>query len=127
MADVMEIGKRLVELVRAQKFGQAIDELYADDIVSIEAHGNEEMPARKEGIEAIRAKTEWWVGAHDIHAMDVEGPYPNGDRFGVVMGIDVTGKEGPMAGQRMRFKEICLYTVRDGKIAEESFFYHMGE
>lgn len=126
MADVMEIGKRLIELVQAQKFTQAIDELYADDIVSIEARGDEKMPARMEGIKAIRGKTEWWVGCHEIHGVEAEGPFPNADRFAVVMGIDVTAKEGPMAGQRMTFKEVCLYTVRDGKIAEEAFFYHMG-
>ncbi len=126
MADVMKIGHRLIELVKAQKFTQALDELYADDVVSIEARGDETMPARMEGIKAIRGKADWWIGCHEIHGIECEGPFPNGDRFAVVMGLDVTAREGPTAGQRMQFKEVCLYTVRDGKIAEESFFYHFG-
>ena len=40
--------------------------------------------------------------------------------------MDVTPKEGPMKGHRMQFEEAGLYTVRDGKVAQEEFFYHMG-
>jgi ketosteroid isomerase-like protein len=32
----------------------------------------------------------------------------------------MTNKE---SGQRMKMEEAALYTVRDGKIAEERFFY----
>jgi ketosteroid isomerase-like protein len=123
---VKQIGERLVELVRAEKYAEAIDELYAEDIVSQEAMGDDAMPARMEGIDAIRKKAEWWGKNHEVHGLEVEGPFPCKDRFAVVLGIDVTAKAGPGAGQRMQMKEICLYTVRDGKIAEEAFFYDTG-
>ena len=42
------------------------------------------------------------------------------------MNVDTTPKAGPMAGKRMQFEEAILYTVRDGKIVREEFFYHMG-
>ena len=31
-----------------------------------------------------------------------------------------------MQGRRMKMEEAALYTVKDGKIVEEEFFYHMG-
>jgi ketosteroid isomerase-like protein len=31
-----------------------------------------------------------------------------------------------MAGQRMTLDEAALYTVKDGKITQEEFFYNMG-
>jgi len=30
-----------------------------------------------------------------------------------------------MAGQRMKMDEVALYTVKDGKIVHEEFFYDM--
>ena len=63
---------------------------------------------------------------HDIHGAEVNGPWPHGDRFVVTMKHDVTPKSGPFAGRRTQFEEAGLYTVRDGKIVQEEFFYHMG-
>jgi ketosteroid isomerase-like protein len=126
MPTTMEIGQRLVELCRQKKNLEAVDTLYAPDIVSVEVHGTPEMSARMEGIKAIRGKNEWWLGQHDIHSIEVNGPWPHGDRFIVTMKMDVTAKEGPFKGKRMQFEEAGLYTVRDGKIAKEEFFFHMG-
>jgi ketosteroid isomerase-like protein len=122
----MEVGKRLVELCRENKNMQAVDELYAPDVVSVEAMAGPDMPQRTEGIEGIRKKTRWWFDNHTIHSTEATGPWPHGDRFIVIMKIDVTSKAGPMAGQRMKFDEACLYTVKNGKIVHEEFFYHMG-
>jgi ketosteroid isomerase-like protein len=122
----MEVGQRLVALCREGKNLEAVDELYAPDIVSVETHGTPEMPARMNGIDAIRGKTRWWLDNHEVHSTEVEGPWPLGDRFIVTMDMDVTAKAGPFKDKRMKFKEACLYTVRDGKIAHEEFFYHMG-
>lgn len=44
----------------------------------------------------------------------------NGDRFAMVFDLDVTAKAD---GRRTRMREVGLYTVRDGKIAEERCFY----
>jgi ketosteroid isomerase-like protein len=38
----------------------------------------------------------------------------------------VTAKAGPVAGKRMTLDETALYTVKDGKITQEEFFYDMG-
>jgi hypothetical protein len=83
------------------------------------------MPQRTSGIDAVKGKAEWWVRAHEIHSNEAFGPWPHGDRFIVQMKFDVTPKEGPMVGKRMQLEEAGLYTVKDGKIVQEEFFYSM--
>jgi len=124
--ETLEIGRQLVEFCRQGKPGEAIDKLYSPSIVSIEAHEGPSMPARMEGIDAIRKKNEWWEQNHQVHSAQVEGPYPHGDRFIVRFKYDVTATGGAMAGQRMNLEEAGLYTVKGGKIAQEEFFYSMG-
>jgi len=122
----LEVGKKLVEFCKAGKFEDAVNALYDKNIVSIEVRGDEKMPARQQGIDAIRGKNRWWVENHEMHSATVEGPWPHGDRFIVKFVMDVTPKSGPFAGQRMKFDEAALYTVKNGKVVQEEFFYHMG-
>lgn len=123
--DALKVGRRLVELCGQAKYDEAVAELYSDDIVSIEVCSMEGHPARQEGIEAVKAKQAWWDENHEIHGAEVKGPFPHGDRVAVWMSIDVTPKAGPMAGLRHKMEEVCLYTVKDGKIVQEEFFYDM--
>lgn len=123
--DTKQVGEKLVALCREGRNMEAIDTLYSQDIVSIEAMGNEEMPAEMSGIAAIKGKNEWWYQNHEVHSGSAEGPFPNGDRFAVKFDYDVTAKSGPMQGQRFTMTEVALYTVRDGKIVKEEFFYSM--
>jgi hypothetical protein len=122
----LEVGKLLVDLCRQGKNVEAVETLYAPDVVSIEAFGDEKMPRRMQGVAAVKGKNEWWLANHTIHGMTVNGPFPHGDRFIVHYRMDVTPGEGPMKGNRMQFEEAGLYTVRDGKVEQEEFFYYMG-
>ena len=126
MSTTMEVGRKLVELCREGKAMEAISTLYAPDIVSVEAAGSETMPARMEGLDAIKGKATWWEANHTVHSANVVGPWPHGDRFIVHFNYDVTATGGPMAGQRMNLDEAALYTVKDGKVVHEEFFYNMG-
>jgi ketosteroid isomerase-like protein len=126
MSDTLTVGKKLVELCRQGKNIEAVDTLYSPDIVSIEGMSSPAMPARMEGIAAIKGKNQWWLDNHDVHSSETEGPWPHGDRFIVRFKYDVTAKAGPMAGKRMNLDETALYTVKDGKIIQEEFFYDMG-
>lgn len=126
MDETLAVAKKLVDLCREGKNMEAVDELYSPNIVSIEAMGSPSMPARMEGIEAIRGKNDWWLKNHEIHSAEAEGPWPHGDRFIVRFKYDITGKAGPMAGKRMTLDETALYTVKGGKVTQEEFFYHMG-
>ena len=122
----LEVGKRLVALCKEGKNHQAMDELYHPNIVAIEAGGPPGSNLKSEGIAAIKAKSEWWVNNHEIHSGKAEGPWPSGDRFIVRFTYDITAKAGPFAGKRFTMDEAALYTVKDGKIVHEEFFYSMG-
>ena len=126
MANVKEIGEKLVGLCREGRNMEALETLSSPDIVSVEAMGNPQMPAVMEGMKAVKGKGEWWEANHEIHRAEAKGPFPNGDRFAVIFNYEVTPKQGPMAGQRMAMEEVALYTVKDGKIVREEFFYTMG-
>lgn len=121
----LEIGRRLVELCSAGKNRQAIEELFADDAVAVEAMEGGPHGRETRGKDKLLEMADWWEGAHEVHSSSTDGPYPHDDRFICMMEIDVTAKEGPMAGQRMKMKEACLYTVADGRITRSDFFYAM--
>ena len=121
----IEIGTRLVQLCNDGKSEEAVEQLYAPDIVSIEGQGSVEMPARMEGIEAIRKKGEWWFANHEVHSMRAVGPFVGhrDDQFVVQFEIDVTPKA---SGERTQMNEVGIYTLRDGKVVQEEFLYRMG-
>jgi ketosteroid isomerase-like protein len=121
-ATTAAVANELVALCREGKNMDAINKLYSPDIVSIESMGNEQMPAEMKGIEAIRGKNQWWVDSHEVHAATANGPYVGGDQFAVHYIYDVTFKP---TSKRMAMKEMALYTVKDGKVVREEFFYHM--
>ncbi|WP_281081167.1 nuclear transport factor 2 family protein [Variovorax sp. UC122_21] len=117
--DTMEIANTLVELCRQGAYEEALA-LYASDAVSVEAGGPPDMAREVRGIEAIRGKGEWWTSNHEVHGMIVAGPWPHDDRFIVGFRIDATFKT---SGERFTMEEMALYTVEDGKIVREEFFY----
>lgn len=120
---VSEIASRYVALCQEGKFEQILDELFSSDSVSVEASAPPGMDPTSSGLAAIKAKGEWWGNNHEIHSMEVTGPYPNGDRFAVRFVLDVTNKP---SGRRMQMDEIGLFTVENGKISREEFFYQGG-
>ncbi len=126
MSETMTVATKLVELCKQGKNMEAVNTLYSPHIVSEEVAGGPGMPARMEGIDAIRGKQTWWEENHEVHSAEVLGPFPHGDRFIAFFNYDVTAKAGPMAGKRFKMEEAGLYTVKDGKVTHEQFFYHMG-
>ncbi len=122
MPSVATIANELVALCRAGKNLEAIDRLYASDILSIEPVGSPEMPAEIKGKEAVRGKNAWWFENYEVHRADVQGPFIGEKQFAVSYDFDVTNKA---TGQRNAMIEMALYTVKDGRIVQEQFFYHM--
>ena len=123
--DTKQVGEKLVALCREGKNMEAVDALYAPNIVSIEAVGTPDFPAETRGIDGVRDKGRKWFDNHEVHSATADGPFPNNDRFAVKYHYDVTAKSGPAAGQRFNMDEVALYTVKDGKIVREEFFYAM--
>lgn len=113
----------------AQDFTKAVREddaatyksYWADDIVSLEPQDG--PMARVEGREALQQKHDWWQANTQVHSTTTEGPYVFGDQFAVRYGMDVTTKNDAGEDERSQMDEVGVYTVRDGKIVEERFFY----
>ncbi len=120
-ASTAAVAQELTALCREGKNLEAIARLYSPNIVSIEPMGNEEMPAEMKGLDAVRGKNEWWLANHDVHSAGVKGPYLADHEFVVHYNYDVTFKP---ANRRMQMQELAHYTVKDGKIVREEFFYH---
>ncbi len=123
--DTMVIGTKLVELCRTGENLTAIETLYSDDVVSVEPVANPAFEQTITGIDKVKSKNRWWYENNELHAAELDGPYPHGDRFIVAMKYDVTPKAGPMAGNRFTMREMGLYTVAGKKIVKEEFYYSM--
>lgn len=115
-----EIAHRLVNLCREHKNFDAMNELYADDIVSVEAMPNAEGHFDTHGKAAVLQKSADWVAAHEIHSGTTTGPFVAQNRFAVLFDIDITNKA---TGHRMQMNEVAVYTVDAGQIVREEFLY----
>ncbi len=120
-ASTASVAQELVALCRAGRNLDAISKLYSPNIVSIEPVGGEQMPAEMQGIDAIQGKNEWWFENNEVHSAEVNGPFVGDRQFAVHYTYETTFKP---ANQRMKMSEMALYTVKDGKIVREEFFYH---
>lgn len=119
---VNEIGKKLVALCQQGKNMEAIETLYDQNVVSVEAMSAPGMDQTIKGLDAVLGKNKWWSQNHEVHSGEAAGPFPHGDRFAVMFNYDVTNKP---SGRRMQMQEMGLYTVKDDKIVKEEFFYCM--
>ena len=118
---MMDIANELIAGCRENRTMENLPKLYADDAVSVEAmdDGN---GREAHGLDAIKGKHEWWDSTFDFLSGDISDPMPHGDdRFAVIFEMQVKHKE---SGEVSDMKEVALYTVADGKIVREEFFYN---
>ena len=118
---VAAIAEELVALCRAGKNLEAVEKFYSPTVVSVEAAAMPNMPAEMTGIQAVRDKHAWWDENNELHGTEVNGPYLGRDQFAVQYTFDTTFKP---TGRRQKMSEMALYTVKDGKIVREQFFYN---
>ena len=117
--NTQEVANRLVELCRQGKNEDAINELYADNIISREPAGT--PMEHTEGKEAVLGKTQYWHNTvEEIHSGEISAPIVSGNFFSCTMDMDVTYKEHG----RMAMNEVCVFEVKDGQIVSEQFFYN---
>jgi SnoaL-like protein len=117
-----EVANTLVKLCSEGKFQEAGEALYSPDIVSVEAGAPPGMSRESKGLEAVRAKGEWWASNHEVHSATVGGPLVAGSHFAVTFKLDVTFKP---QSKRFTMEEVGVYKVVDGKIVYEEFFYNV--
>ena len=114
-----EVANRLVELCREGKNEQAVKELYAPDIISIEPEG---APNRiVKGIAGIAKKGENFQNMLEkVNSSVISNPIVAENFFSCAMLMNVQMKSVPTA---VDMDEVCVYTVNKGKIVKEEFFY----
>ncbi|MEM6710254.1 MAG: nuclear transport factor 2 family protein [Pseudomonadota bacterium] len=123
--NALELGTAVVALCRAGQDEQVLERYYADDIVSVEGQGTDAMPARIEGVEAVKQKWAGWYANTTVHGTEAHGPFIGyrEDQFMIRFVMDTT----PKGGERSTMDEVALYTVANGKIVEEVFFYNYAD
>lgn len=118
---VAEIAQGLVDLCRQGKHLEAVNTYYSDNIVSVESGAPPGQSPETKGIDGVRGKNKWWVDNHEVHSAEANGPYVGDNQFAVQFKFDVTQKQ---TGQRFQMEEMGLYTVQNGKIVHEHFYYN---
>jgi len=119
-----EVAQKVVELVRKQAWHEALDTLYDDNVVSVEAYAGANGSPETRGKEGVRGKIDWWVNAMKVHSFTANGPFVAHDRFVVQYEADVTEKD---SNERRKISEVGVYTVKNGKIVREEFLPFTGK
>jgi len=114
-----EIANRLVEMCRNGKVEEAKEELFANDVISLEPHEGL-LPKQTRGMSAIRKKAELFISnVENFYGSIISDPLVAGDYFTVAWETDLQ-----MKGEaRKTNNEICVYKTSAGKIVSEQFFY----
>ncbi|WP_448585175.1 SnoaL-like domain-containing protein [Thermaurantiacus sp.] len=115
--DIRDLAEEFAELCAAGRGEEAAARYWADDIRTYEAVPGEY--AETHGKDQALEKARWWAENHEVHEIEVEGPFVNGNQFLLYWEIEVT----PKGGEREDIEEMVLYTVEEGRIVEERYFY----
>jgi len=121
---LQKLATQFVDLCNQGKNFDVMEAMYAPDIISIEASG-EEVAGKRPVIEKSRK----WVAVNTLNGEKVRGPFFDGasgvgDRssgqFAVFYTFDVTPKS---TGKRVTLEEVGVYTVKNDQITREQFYY----
>ena len=114
-----EVAARFNELAKQEKWFEIQDELFADNVKSIDPP-NSPYFGYAEGKAVVRKKGEDFVkrieAAHRRHTTE---PIIAGNHFAVGREVDITVQ----GYGRIQINEIMLYEVKDGEIISEQFVY----
>src|SRR5262245_9246981 len=114
-----EVAARFNELAQQEKWFEIQDELFADNVRSIEPP-NSPYLKNVEGKISVRKKGEDWVSKiEEVHGLSTTQPVVAGTYFAVGRNMDTTVK----GYGRVKIEEIMLYKVKDGQIVLEQFIY----
>ncbi|MBV8253297.1 MAG: nuclear transport factor 2 family protein [Chitinophaga sp.] len=114
-----EIANRLIELCNKGKFETAQKELFAADAISVEPYATPDFAKETQGLQAIFEKGKKFDSmVEEYHSTKCSTPLVTENSFAITMTMDVTMKNKG----RMKFSELCVYEIKEGKIAAERFF-----
>jgi hypothetical protein len=118
-ASTEQVAKRLVELCRKGEIIPAQEELFDENVKSVETSPNHQGPPVTTGKTTVIEKGKQFSAMiEEVHGSSISDPVVAGRWFSISWLFDVTIKG--MGRQKM--EEICVYEVKDGKIVSEQFF-----
>jgi hypothetical protein len=114
-----EVADRFHELAQQEKWFEIQDELFAENVRSIEPPTAKGLP-NAQGKAAVRKKGENLVSQVEaVHKSFTTAPVVGGNFFAVGRELDMTVR----GAGRTQMNEVMLYEVKDGQIVSEQFFY----
>lgn len=114
-----EVAARFNELAQEEKWFEIQDELFADNVKSIDPP-NSPYFGYAESKADVRKKGEEFINKiEEFHRASTTQPVIGGTHFAVGREVDITVQ----GHGRIQMKEVMLYEVKDGKIISEQFFY----
>ena len=114
-----EVAARFNELAMQEKWFEIQDELFADDVRSIDPPHSPYF-GYAEGKANVRKKGEAFVKRIEaVHRRYTTEPIVGGNHFAVGREVDITVQ----GLGRIQINQVMMYEVRDGKIISEQFFY----
>ena len=114
-----EVAARFNELAQQEKWFEIQDELFADNVRSIDPE-NSPYFGYAEGKAPVRKKGMDWVEkVEQVHSAIATQPVIGGNHFAVGYSFEITTKDFG----RIKIEEIMVYEVKDGQITLEQFFY----
>lgn len=116
MKDIHEIASRLIELLHAGRNSDAYSELYADDAECIEA----DPDRSRAGLAGLVSDMREFENAHEFSYECIDGPVIAGSSF--ALGLRFTARPSA-GGESFTVDELAVYTVDNGRIVREQFFY----
>jgi hypothetical protein len=114
-----DVAKKWKEMCEQGKNLECINELYAENVVSKEMPGMGDDVIGRQNV--WNKSKDWLESVEAFHASEIGEPVVAGNFFTAKMGFDCTFKERG----RQKMEEVCVYEVKDGKIASEQYFYSM--
>src|SRR4051812_28473939 len=116
---IQEVAARFNELAQQEKWFEIQDELFADNVRSIDPPGSPYF-GYAEGKAAVHKKGQDFVSRiTTVHRLFTTEPVVAGNHFAVGRETDITAE----GHGRIQINEIMLYEVKDGQIVLEQFIY----
>ncbi len=121
MLTTADVARAYTALLLAGQFTAAGDQFWAADVKSVEPREVPNVSAAEiAGIAAVRAKNARWFKTQHIDDLTIDGPFVTGNQFALFMDMMITNRAD---GDSHPFTEIGVFTVCDGRIVEERYFY----
>lgn len=119
IATTAEVAARFNELAQQEKWFEIQDELFADNVKSIDPVDSPYF-GYAEGKENVRKKGENWVKRIEAaHHRYTTAPIVAANHFVVGREVEITVQ----GHGRIQINELMLYEVQNGEIVLEQFFY----